>query len=108
MMQTSGPSTSFVAISRFTVANGMTPQVKQAFLNRPHRVDHAPGFTGMQVISPLENPDEIWLLTFWTDRESFTRWHASHEYHESHAGIPHGLKLLPHSVSIQFFQHVCS
>jgi hypothetical protein len=34
----------FVAMSRFTVANDMTAQVKQAFADRPHLVDDTLGF----------------------------------------------------------------
>ena len=98
----------FVALSRFTVANGMTSQVKEAFLNRPHLVDCAPGFLRMDVISPLDNPDEIWLITYWTDESSYKVWHRSHEYHASHAGIPKGLKLIPTSAQIQFFEYVAS
>ena len=96
----------FVALSKFTVANGMTPQVKEAFANRPHLVDSAPGFLRMDVISPLENPDEIWLITYWTDETSCRIWHRSHEYHESHKGIPKGLKLVPKSAQISFFEYV--
>lgn len=61
----------FVALSRFTISNGMTAQVKQAFVERPHLVDGAPGFLPMEVISPVDEPDEIWLLTYWSDEESF-------------------------------------
>ena len=96
----------FVALSKFTVANGMTPQVKEAFANRPHLVDSAPGFLRMDVISPLENPDEIWLITYWTDETSYRVWHRSHEYHASHKGIPKGLKLVPKSAQISFFEYV--
>ena len=44
----------FVALSRFTVANGMADQVKDAFINRPHLVDTARGFLRMQVITPSD------------------------------------------------------
>ncbi len=98
----------FVALSKFTVANGMTQEVKEAFQNRPHLVDDSPGFVRMDVISPLANPDEIWLLTFWTDEASYRAWHRSHEYHESHKGIPKGLKLVPRSAELRFFEHVSS
>ena len=98
----------FVALSRFTVANGMTAQVKTAFVNRPHLVDGAPGFLRLDVISPLDNPDEIWLITYWTDEASYKVWHRSHEYRASHKGIPKGLKLIPKSAQIQFFEHVAS
>lgn len=98
----------FVALSRFTVANGMTGQVKQAFLDRPHLVDGAPGFLRMEVISPLDEPEEIWLLTYWTDEDSFRVWHRSHLYRESHEGIPKGLKLDPSRTRIRYFEHVAS
>jgi heme-degrading monooxygenase HmoA len=104
----------FVAMSQFTVVNGgeggegMTERVKQAFLDRPHLVDGAPGFVRMEVISPLDAPDEIWLLTYWTDEESFRTWHHSHLYRDSHAGIPKGLKLDPKATRIRYFEHVAS
>lgn len=107
----------FVALSQFTVANGtnepgeanpMTGLVKQAFLDRPHLVDGAPGFVRMEVISPIDAPNEIWLLTYWTDEESFRTWHRSHLYRDSHQGIPKGLKLDPKATRIRYFEHVGS
>ena len=101
-------SPAFVALSKFTVGNGMTTQVKKALTERPHLVDGAPGFLRMDVISPLDNPDEIWLFTFWVDENSFRVWHRSHLYHESHKGIPKGLKLVPKSFRLSYFEHVSS
>jgi heme oxygenase (mycobilin-producing) len=98
----------FVALSRFTIANEMIDQVKQAFIDRPHLVDNAPGFLRMEVISPLDNPDEIWLLTYWENEESYKAWHHSHLYHDSHKGIPKGLKLVPRSTEIRLFEYICS
>jgi heme-degrading monooxygenase HmoA len=98
----------FIALSKFSVANGMTEQVKQAFRTRPHLVDGAAGFVGLEVLSPLDSPDEIWLFTYWTDEHSFKVWHHSHLYHESHKAIPKGLKLVPKSASIRYFEQVCS
>jgi heme oxygenase (mycobilin-producing) len=95
-------------LSRFVVANDMAPEVKEAFLLRPHLVDTAPGFLGMSVLSPQDTPNEIWLLTHWTDLESYRRWHKSHAYHESHAGIPKGLKLVPGSASVRIFDLIVS
>lgn len=59
-------------------------------------------------LSPLDNLDEIWLLTFWSDEPSFREWHKSHLYRESHKGIPKGLKLVHHSFNLRYFQHVSS
>lgn len=98
----------FVALSKFVVANDKTAEVKEAFRNRPHLVDGQPGFVRMDVFSPLERPEEIWLVTFWTDAASFDLWHHSHLYHDSHKGIPKGLKLVPGETSIRRFEHVAS
>ena len=96
----------FVALSKFVVANHLTPEVKRAFAARQHLVDQAPGFRRMEVLSPAERPEEIWLMTFWADQQSFQSWHRSHMYHESHKGIPKGLKLVPSETELRFFEHV--
>lgn len=98
----------FIALSQFTVANNMTEEVKDAFIKRPHLVEEAPGFLRLEVMSPLDNQDEIWLLTYWRDEDSFKVWHHSHLYHDSHKGIPRGLKLIPKSVRLRFFEHISS
>jgi heme oxygenase (mycobilin-producing) len=100
--------TEFIALSRFAVANGMADQVKEAFIHRPHLVDDAPGFLRMQVITPQDDPREIWLFTYWRDEASFKGWHRSHMYHESHRGIPKGLKLIPKSTNLRCFDLVCT
>ena len=61
------PCAGFVALSRFVVANGMIDEVKAAFRNRPHLVEEAPGFVRMEVLSPLDRPEEVWLMTYWSD-----------------------------------------
>jgi heme-degrading monooxygenase HmoA len=98
----------FVAISRFTIANGTTDLVRQAFVERPHLVDGAPGFCRMDVFSPVDSANEIWLVTYWTDESSFRVWHRSHEFHASHKGIPRGLKLVPKSAKLEFFEYIAS
>lgn len=98
----------FVALSRFVVANGMTAQVKAAFQARPHLVDSAEGFVRMEVLSPRDVPDEIWLITWWAEEAHYRAWHRSHAYHESHQGIPKGLKLVPKSAQLRYFDHICS
>ncbi|MDX5348743.1 MAG: antibiotic biosynthesis monooxygenase [Hymenobacteraceae bacterium] len=97
----------FVALSTFTIANDMATEVKQAFVERPHLVDDAAGFLKLDVISPQDNPQEIWLITYWTDEDSYKTWHKSHMYHDSHKGIPKGLKLVPKSAKVRFFEHIC-
>jgi heme-degrading monooxygenase HmoA len=93
----------FVALSCFTIANDMSEQVRAAFRARPHLVDGAPGFLGMEVMSPVAKPAEVWLLTRWQDEESYRSWHHGHEYRASHLGIPAGLKLVPGSAAVRLF-----
>ncbi|MEP7108978.1 MAG: antibiotic biosynthesis monooxygenase family protein [Ferruginibacter sp.] len=97
----------FVVISSFEVQNGMESEVKQAFRNRPGFVDNDKGFIRLDVLSPAENPKGIWLLTYWKDEESFKDWHKNH-LKDSHNGIPKGLKLVPHSFKLRFFEHITS
>jgi heme oxygenase (mycobilin-producing) len=94
----------FVVISQFTVANEMVDAVHDAFRQRPHRVDAAPGFLRMEVMRPSDQPAEVWLVTYWHDEASYRDWHHSHAYHDAHQGIPKGLKLVPQSTRIRTFE----
>jgi len=96
----------FLAVSKFRVANGMSGEVRDAFVGRPHLVDGADGFVRMEVLSPLDDRDEFCLLTYWTDEASFRAWHAGHMYRESHAGIPRGLKLDAAATQLRFFEKI--
>lgn len=93
----------FIALSTFTIANGLVSEVREAFKNRPQMVDHAPGFVKMEVMSPQEKSEEIWLMTFWEDQQSFQVWYKSHQYQDSHQQIPGGLRLVPGSTKITYF-----
>lgn len=97
----------FVAVSRFTVRNGMAAEVRRAFVERPRRVDEEPGFLRMEVLIADADPDEFWLLTWWTDEDSFRRWHRGHTFKSSHVGIPAGLKLVPRSAELRTFRRIC-
>lgn len=95
-----------VVLSQFRVAEEMAGAVREAFRERPHLVDEAPGFVRLEVLSPREQPGEIWLFTYWRDEASFREWHRSHAYKESHRGIPKGLKVIPRSAAIRILEHV--
>jgi heme-degrading monooxygenase HmoA len=98
----------FVHVSKFTVANAMTEEVKEAFRNRSHLVDRASGFVRMDVISPQDALDEIWVITYWADEGSFNDWRHSDAFRQSHKRIPKGLKLKPGGSLLQAFEHVAS
>lgn len=100
------PAPTFLALSKFKIRNGMAAEVRDAFIKRPHLVDGAEGFVRMDVVSPANDESEFWLLTYWQDEASFTEWHRSHLYRESHAGIPHGLKLVPEATELLTFRYI--
>lgn len=98
----------FVALSRFTVRNGKTESVREAFKQRPRLVDNAAGFVRMDVISPMDLPNEFWLITYWLERAHYDAWHRSELHRASKRKIPKGLKLLPGGTEVRFFEHLTS
>lgn len=92
-------------LSKFEIQNGMEKEVKDAFRNRPRLVEQAKGFVRMDVLSPLTNPAEIHLLTFWESVEDFKHWHQNH-LKDSHKDIPKGLKLVPKSWELVMFESI--
>ncbi len=94
----------FVVMSKFVVLNNMQTEVQNAFINRPQLVDKEPGFIRMEVLNPIDQPDEFILLTYWQDESSWQQWFKSHAYKESHRLMPKGLKLLPNSTEISYYQ----
>lgn len=98
-----------VVISRFRVRNKMEDAVRIAFDRRPRLVEEAPGFVGIEVFTDAGDGALFYLVTRWTSVEAFRSWHASHQYHESHRGIPKGLKLDPKATEIRVLErfHPC-
>ena len=82
-------------LSRFRVVNGLEEQVQAAFVARPHLVEDAPGFLGLETFVDASDEAVFYLLTRWSDFESFRTWHDSAAHRDSHRFIPRGLKLDP-------------
>lgn len=97
----------FVALSGFVVANRMEAEFKAAFRERPHLVDRVAGFDRMEVLCPLERPQEIWLVTYWRHANDHRAWHRGHTYLDSHRGIPKSLKWVGRETTIREFDVVC-
>lgn len=96
-----------VALSRFKVANGLEAAVAQAFINRPHLVEHAAGFLGLEVFTDRGDPSIFYLSTRWTTEVAFRQWHASEAHHASHRGMPKGLKLDPAFTQLVTMESLC-
>lgn len=84
-----------LGMSCFKVASGLEAKVKEAFLDRPHLVDHVPGFLGMETFTEEQDATAFYLVTRWTNAESFRAWEASPAYDELHRGITDGVALEP-------------
>jgi heme-degrading monooxygenase HmoA len=84
-----------LAVSQFRVINGLEAAVRQAFQDRPHLVDLAPGFLDMEVLVNTDDQSIFSLVTRWADLESFRAWKSSEAHKLSHSGIPKGLRLDP-------------
>ena len=82
-----------LVVSRFRVANGMQEEVARAFRERPGAVEQAPGFLWLEVFVDSADATVFYLLTRWTDAQSFEQWHGSPAHRDSHVLIPKGLKL---------------
>ncbi|MFN3999965.1 antibiotic biosynthesis monooxygenase family protein [Algoriphagus sp.] len=95
------------SISKFEIQNGLEKEVKEAFKKRPGLVEQAKGFVRLDVLSPLSNPAEIHLITYWESDEDFEYWHRNH-LKESHINIPKGLKLVSKSWELTKFEHISS
>ena len=84
-----------VVMSRFRVINGMEADVERAFIDRPRLVESAPGFLGLETLVDESDPAIFYLVTRWSDTESFERWHGGPAHRASHKFIPRGLRLDP-------------
>jgi heme-degrading monooxygenase HmoA len=95
-----------LAISRFRVVNEMQGQVEEAFINRPHLVDTIPGFIGLEEFRNMADSSAVYLITRWTDVDSFHSWHSGRAHRISHQSIPKGLKLDPSQTELLFLQRI--
>ena len=94
----------FCAISRVTIGNHLAEEVREAFRSRADLVDGEPGFVSLEVMSPVDDAHEIGRMTHWLDEARHQSLHRGHSDHRSHAGIPRGLKLVPKSTVVRFFE----
>jgi heme-degrading monooxygenase HmoA len=95
-----------VVMSRFRVINGMEADVERAFREPPHLVDAAPGFLGLETLVDDRDPRVFYLVTRWSDIESFRSWHGGAAHRESHKFIPRGLRLDPAYTAVWYMRKV--
>jgi len=80
------PRGSFVSRSQLRVDPERTQELISAFDRRAHLVDSAPGFQRLEVWRGTE-PGEITMVSWWSDRASFSSYMRSEEHRVSHSRI---------------------
>jgi heme-degrading monooxygenase HmoA len=88
-------------ISRFRVADQKTAEVEQAFHERPHLVEKAAGFRGLEILQDSSDSNIFYLYTKWDSLPCYRAWHSSAAHRESHALIPKDLKLDPSYTKVE-------
>jgi heme oxygenase (mycobilin-producing) len=82
----------YVSMSRLRVAASESGALVDAFRRRAHLVDDAPGFVDLEVWRSDRDPEEVLMVSRWTDRASFTAYMRSEEHKVSHARIDPALQ----------------
>ena len=65
-----------VKINRLAVPEGKREELEKRFAQRKHSVDQAPGFEGFELLRPAGETEHYFVVTRWTDDESFRAWAA--------------------------------
>ena len=63
-------------INRLAVPEGKREELEKRFAQRKHSVDQAPGFEGFELLRPAGETEQYFVVTRWTDDESFRAWAA--------------------------------
>lgn len=87
MDQADGNDATYVSMSRLRVPEARSDELVEAFRGRVGLVDSAEGFLGLQVWRSDRDATEVTMVSFWRDRECFSRYMRSEEHRVSHDRI---------------------
>lgn len=73
----------FCVLNYIYINDGQKSKFEQRFLNRQSNLYHVEGFKSLRVLQSDEEPYYI-ILTLWNDREAFSNWQSSEQYHKTH------------------------
>ena len=65
---------SIVKINAITVPEGAGEELERRFAARKHAIDSQPGFEGFQLLRPVKGEERYFVVTRWTDEESYNAW----------------------------------
>lgn len=76
-----------VVISRIRIVSGNAADVARQYRNRAGVVDDVPGFLGLDVLQPRDDPDEFWIYTRWATHAAYEAYRKGTKFREAHARI---------------------
>jgi len=82
----------YVSMSRLRVAASESDALVDAFRDRVHLVDDAPGFIDLEVWRSDRDPEEVLMVSRWRDRDAFTAYMRSEQHRISHDRIDPALQ----------------
>lgn len=85
---------SIVKINAISVPEGAGPELEKRFAARKNAVDSSPGFEGFQLLRPVAGEDRYFVITQWTDEESYNAWRDAERAEGTHGGA-HGSEKKP-------------
>lgn len=93
----------YVSMSRLRVAASESGALVEAFRGRAHLVDDARGFIDLEVWRSDRDPEEVLMVSRWTDRAAFTAYMRSDEHKASHARIDPALQA---AIKLERLEHL--
>lgn len=76
---------SIVKINAISVPPQARPEFERRFADRASSVDGSPGFLGFQLLRPVQGEERYFVVTQWTDEDSFAAWRDG-DARTAHAG----------------------
>jgi heme-degrading monooxygenase HmoA len=96
-----------VNLFRVTVPPEHVAGFEKSWTMRSGKVDHMPGFQGLEVLRDSQRPGVYIILTRWDSREHFDAWRQSPEFFAAHAG-PSSSEDSAESGALDFYEIVPS
>lgn len=76
---------SVVKINAIHVPEEMGAHLESRFAQRAHLVEGTPGFEGFELLRPVAGDDRYFVVTHWSDHDSFRSWADSDAFRQGHA-----------------------
>lgn len=93
-----------VKINAIAVPEGMGPELEARFAERARLVEDMPGFVGFELLRPVAGESRYFVVTHWTDHDSFLAWVGSQQFQQGHArtDAPDGRPVAAHADLLEF------